>query len=228
MAGHTAAYDEFLFSFNGGLEFKDDLDLDAYGRATPTEKAELDRLLEQKLPDGDPRVARAIAALWPRDKAAAALTRGLQAAAGTARIGVARSLQDVSESAAVDALRQSLFDEGADTESRVAAADALAEIDGAPVNFSLKAALDEPIPELQRRAAHLLFHRLRLDQQAHDPSAGAGLLRRLLDEHDPALRAVAIAELKRVVETGSAELAGYGEGATPPALADAVARANGR
>ena len=52
MAGHTAAYDEFLFSFNGGLEFKDDLDLDAYGRATSVERAELDRILEQKLPEG--------------------------------------------------------------------------------------------------------------------------------------------------------------------------------
>jgi len=84
MAGHTAAYDEFMFSFNGGLEFKDDLDLDAYGRATPTERVELDRPLDQKLPEGDPRVARAVAMLWPADRACAALSRSLGSADGAA------------------------------------------------------------------------------------------------------------------------------------------------
>jgi len=219
MAGHTAAYDEFLFSFNGGIEFKDDLDLDAYGRATSTERAELDRLLEQKLPEGDPRVARAIAALWPADRATSALTRALAPASTDGRPGITRALRSVSDSAALDALRTALFDDAADTSSRVAAADALAEIEGAPANFSLKAALDEPVPELQVRAATLLFRRMGLERLASKDDSGAALLGRLLQDDDASVRAAATAELKRIVDSGSAEMAGYAGGATPAPLA---------
>src|SRR5437762_12807338 len=115
MAGHTAAYDEFMHSFNGGLEYKDDLDLDAYGRCTPTEKAELDRLLEKKLPEGDPRVARAIAALFPDEKAAAVLSAGLKQSKGEAQLGIASALRSVADAAALDALRGTLFDAAAAT-----------------------------------------------------------------------------------------------------------------
>jgi hypothetical protein len=219
-----SARDEFIFSFNGDLEFKDDLDLDAYGRCTPTEKAELDRLLAQKLPEGDPRVARAIAALWPADKAAAALTDALSRGDGEARVEIARSLRGVSDGVALNALRAALFDDSAAPDARVQAATALAEIDGAPVNFSLKAALDEPVPELQRRAAELLFRRLGLEARASTPGTGAALLSRLLQHDDAAVRAQALDELKRVVDTGSAALAGYAAGATPATLADLGAR----
>ncbi len=219
MAGHTAAYDEFIFSFNGGIEFKDDLDLDAYGRSTPTERVELDRLLEQKLPDGDPRVARAIAALWPEDKATAVLTRALAAASTSGRPVIARALRSVSDSVALDALRTALFDDQADAAARVAAAEALAEIDGAPASFSLKAALDEPEPSVQRRAAELLFRRTGLERLASDGASGAALLGRLLHDRSDSVRAQATAELKRVVDSGSAELAGYAGGATPATLA---------
>src|SRR4051812_36808301 len=119
MAGHTAAYDEFMHSFNGGLEYKDDLDLDAYGRCTPTEKAELDRLLEKKLPDGDPRVARAVAALFPEEKAAAVLSDALGKSKGEAQLGITSALRSVADSAALAALRQLLFDDGASTDARV-------------------------------------------------------------------------------------------------------------
>ena len=219
MAGHTAAYDEFLFSFNGGIEFKDDLDLDAYGRATPTERAELDRLLEKKLPDGDPRVARAVAALRPADKASQALTRALAGADGEGRVGIARALRSVSDDSALTALRTALFDEAASTASRVQAANALAEIDGAPASASLKLALDEPVAPLQQRAAELLLRRLGLDENAAAEGSGAALLRRLLAATDPSVRAQAIVELKRVVDAGSAAMAGYASGATPPSLA---------
>lgn len=218
MAGHTAAYDEFLFSFNGGLEFKDDLDLDAYGRATPTERAELDRLLEQKLPNGDPRVARAIAALWPAEKSTAAFTRALKSAPPDARTDIARALRSVSDNVALESLQAALFDESADPDSRIAAADAIGEIDGAPANFSLKAALDESLPGLRERAAELLFRRLGLARLAASDASGAALLGRLLRDDDEHVRTHAIAELKRIVDTGSAELAGYGGGATPQSL----------
>lgn len=200
-SGHTAAYGEFMYSFNGGLEFKDDLDLDAYGRCTPTEKAKLDRLLELKLRDGDPRVARAIAAIRPTDASA------------------------MSDGAAIDALRAALFDEHASADSRLAAAVALAQIDGAPANASLKAALDEPVPELQRRAAELLFHRLELDEQATNDASGAAVLHTLLRHADDGVRGAAVTELKRVVDSGSAAMAGYGGGATPPSLAALAVRA---
>jgi len=219
MAGHTAAYDEFLFSFNGGLEFKDDLDLDAYSRATPTERIELDRLLEQKLPEGDPRVARAIAALWPSDKAAAALTRALGATNSEGHVHVARALRSVSNDAALAALRKTLFDEDAPIDARLHAADGIAEIDGAPANASLKLLLDEPELQLQQRAAMLLLRRFHLDEASAGDNGGAVVLRRLLDNTDDAVRRRAIAELKRVVDAGSAAMAGYGGSDMPPSLA---------
>lgn len=222
MAGHTAAYEAFIFSFNGGLAFKDDLDLDAYGRATAAEQGELDRLLEQKLPEGDPRVAQAIAALWPSSNAAAALTRALASASPEGRVGLARALRSLSDQSALDALRTVLFDDSAAEESRVAAADAIAEIEGAPASFSLKAALDEPLPALQNRARELLFRRSGLERIAGDRTSGAALLGRLLHDPDEGVRAQATRELKRVIECGSAELAGYGGGATPQQL-EAVA-----
>lgn len=224
MAGHTAAYDEFVASFIGGLAYKDDLDLDAYERCTPAEKAELDRLLEQKLPDGDRRVARAIAALWPADKASAVLTAAVGSAPDDPRPVIGRALRQVSETAVVDARRSALFDENADEGARIAAAEALAEIDGAPVNFSLLAALDEPLPGLQRRAAELLFTR-RLDGQAAGSTSAAAALRRLLDSDDAEAHAAGVAELKRIAQTGSAQLAGYTAGAAPSAgVAAALAR----
>src|SRR5262245_26060801 len=93
MAGHTAAFDEFLLSFNGGQVYADALDLDAYERCTPSEKRELDALLERKLPDGDPRVAHAIAAMWPRERAVAVLRPALAASSAEARPGIERALQ---------------------------------------------------------------------------------------------------------------------------------------
>lgn len=219
MAGHTAAYDEFLFSFNGGLEFKDDLDLDAYGRATPTERGELDRLLEQKLPEGDPRVARAVAALWPADKAAAALTRALSATDADGHIHIARALRSVSNDAALTALRTTLFDDDASIDTRLHAADSIAEIDGAPANASLKVLLDEPLPQLQRRAADLILRRFHLDEGSAGDGSAAALLRQLLQTPDDAVRARAVGELKRIVDAGSAAIAGYGSSELPPSLA---------
>ncbi len=107
----------------------------------------------------------------------------------------------------MDALRTALFDERASTDARLAAADALGEIEGAPANFSLKAALDEPLPELQKRVAELLFRRTGLERLAGDSASGAALLGRLLHDSDEATRRGAIAELKRVVDSGSAEMA---------------------
>jgi hypothetical protein len=219
MAGHTAAYDEFLFSFNGGLEFKDDLDLDAYGRATPTERAELDRLLEQKLPEGDPRVARAIAALWPPDRAAAALTRALGATDAEGNVPIARALRSVSNDAALAALRTTLFDEDAPLDARLHAADGIAEIDGAPANASLKVLLDEPVSQLQQRAAALILRRFHLDEASAGDNRAAALLRHLLETTDEAVRARAIGELKRIVDAGSAAMAGYGSSDVPASLA---------
>ena len=86
-----------MHSFNGGLEFKDALDLDAYDACTATEKRELDGILESKLADGDPRVAHAIAAMWPKEKATALLTHALAGSSDEARDGIARALRVAAE-----------------------------------------------------------------------------------------------------------------------------------
>ena len=163
-------------------------------------------------------MARAIRALWPPEKATALLTRALASTPPADSVGIARGLRSVSEQSSLDALRMALFDEHASTDARLAAADALGEIEGAPANFSLKAALDEPLPELQKRAVELLFRRTGLERLAGDSASGAALLGRLLLDSDEATHRSAIAELKRVVDSGSAEMAGYRNGATPDPL----------
>jgi HEAT repeat protein len=175
-------------------------------------------MLEQKLPEGDPRVARAIRALWPAERATAVLIRALATTAPADRVGAARALRSASEQTSLDAMRTTLFDEHASIDARMAAADAIGEIDGAPANFSLKAALDEPVPNLRKRAAELLFRRTGLERLAGDSASGAALLGRLLRDSDARVNGRAVAELKRVVESGSAEMAGYRNGDTPEPL----------
>src|SRR5262249_31176814 len=155
-------------------------------RPSTAKESEIDRLLEQEA-SSDPRAAQAIRALWPVERAAVTLSAALRNATGAGAAGVASALHELTRSTSLDRLRQVLFDEQASESDRIHALEALAQLPGIDVNFSLAAALDEPVPELRKRAANALFSRLGLA---------------LSGGRWPSLQAAGVRELKRIVEAG--------------------------
>jgi hypothetical protein len=219
MASHSQGYEEFLRSVKGSLVYKDDLALDAYESCPPAERAELDDLLAQELPKGDPRVARAVACLWPAARASATLTNAVAQAAPGDRPAITSALRMLTDATSLQALRTAVFDTNADPATRIRAAESLAQIDGAPASASLEVAIDEPVPELRLRAAQLLFERMHLAS-----TASGSVLRRMLDSSWGPARDAAISEVKRVSEAGGPELAGPFDVTKWQSILDAMAQ----
>jgi hypothetical protein len=200
---HTAEYEEFLRSLKGSLSYKDDLALDCYENCALDERHEIDDLLRRDLPKGDPRVARAVALLWPAPQAAEALTNALANAKPADAPAITDALRMLTEGSSLQALRTALFDESSDEADRIRAAEALAKIEGPPAAASLEAAVDEPLSGLRLRAAELLFDRLLLAATAVGP-----VLQQMLTSKWQAIRDAGITEVKRISQAGSLQAAG--------------------
>lgn len=222
MSGHSQGYEEFLRSLKGSLTYKDDLALEAYESCSPAERSELDKLLAQELPNGDPRVARAVALLWPAPRAAAALTDAVTHANSGDRPAIAAALRMLTDASSLQALRTALFDANANVTARIQAAEGLAKIDGPPAAASLEVAIDEPVPALRLRAAELLFERMNLAR-----TAAGGVLEQMLASDWLPIRDAAIVEIKRISEAGGPDLAGAGAVAEWPEILAAARRVEG-
>jgi HEAT repeat protein len=151
----------FIDSVGGGSEWNDYLDLPAYEEATATEQAELDALILQRAQLGDARAARAIAALWGADRACAVLLQLARQGQSSARVPAATALYALARYEALAAYRAVLFADGAAEDQRVAAVHALAQLQGADVDASLRAALEDASADVRERAQGALAGRTR-------------------------------------------------------------------
>lgn len=192
-------FDAVVKSLAGSQEWKDELDLAAFGRCSADEQAELLRRVLAALDQGDDeRLPRALALMSDFATAATVLSRVVASGRGSVRAQAARALRDLVDGVITRGLAACL-DSTLPAVDRAAAAVALGETPGILAAQILGDHVDDP--DVGARAQQALAERF-LVLVSDGTTEQLRRLGAALRSPEPATRAFAAAGLRKLAELG--------------------------